>query len=40
MQHLFRAGLVSLDEVRDKNGVLEILFVRVSHSFFLGVAYS
>ncbi|KAJ7721691.1 aflatoxin-detoxifizyme [Mycena olivaceomarginata] len=32
MQHLFRAGLVSLDEVRDKNGVLENLFVRVDRS--------
>lgn len=32
MQHLFRSGLVSLDEVRDKDGVLENLFVRVSLS--------
>jgi len=32
MQHLFRSGLVSLDEVRDKNGVLENLFVRVDRS--------
>ncbi|KAJ7343490.1 aflatoxin-detoxifizyme [Mycena albidolilacea] len=32
MQHLFRAGLVSLEEVRDKNGVLENLFVRVDRS--------
>ncbi|KAJ7940644.1 aflatoxin-detoxifizyme [Mycena leptocephala] len=32
MQHLFRSGLVSLDEVRDKDGVLENLFVRVNRS--------
>ncbi|KAJ6502555.1 aflatoxin-detoxifizyme [Mycena sanguinolenta] len=32
MQHLFRSGLVSLDEVRDKNGALENLFVRVDRS--------
>ncbi|KAJ7273708.1 aflatoxin-detoxifizyme [Mycena haematopus] len=32
MQHLFRSDLVSLDEVRDKNGVLENLFVRVDRS--------
>ncbi|KAF7363442.1 Dipeptidyl peptidase 3 [Mycena sanguinolenta] len=32
MQHLFRSGLVSLDEVRDQNGTLENLFVRVDRS--------
>ncbi|KAF8212242.1 aflatoxin-detoxifizyme [Mycena galopus ATCC 62051] len=32
MQHLFRSGLVSLEEVRDKNDVLENLFVRVDRS--------
>ncbi|KAJ7685164.1 aflatoxin-detoxifizyme [Mycena polygramma] len=32
MQHLLRSGLVSLEEVRDKNGVLENLFARVDRS--------
>ncbi|KAJ7172480.1 aflatoxin-detoxifizyme [Mycena filopes] len=32
MQHLLRSGLVSLEEVRDKNGGLENLFVRVDRS--------
>lgn len=31
MQHLLQSGLVSLEEVRDKDGGLENLFVRVSH---------
>lgn len=35
MQHLLRSGLVSLEEVRDKDGVLENLFARVSHHPFL-----
>ncbi|KAJ6547558.1 aflatoxin-detoxifizyme [Mycena capillaripes] len=32
MQHLLRSGLVSLEEVRDKHGVLENLFVHVDRS--------
>ncbi|KAK7014867.1 putative dipeptidyl peptidase [Favolaschia claudopus] len=32
MQHMFRSGLVTLDEVRDKDGALENLFVRVDRS--------
>ncbi|KAJ7109371.1 aflatoxin-detoxifizyme [Mycena epipterygia] len=32
MQHLLRSGLVSLQEVRDKDGALENLFVRVDRS--------
>lgn len=31
MQHLLGSGLVSLEEVRDKDGVLENLFAHVSH---------
>ncbi|KAJ6596888.1 aflatoxin-detoxifizyme [Mycena vulgaris] len=32
MQHLLQSGLVSLEEVRDKDGILENLFVRVNRS--------